>query len=100
MFLDRQHEAFRAAHPPATVTAAGHAWSYLRAGRQGPAVLPLGGAGKVGEFYEPGGGARARQRDTCRNPRSSPPPHEERGGRGPTDTTKPRLATETGLRGS
>lgn len=50
MSLDGQLDAFRAAHPPATVTAAGHTWSYLRAGRQGPAVLLLGGALGRAEF--------------------------------------------------
>jgi pimeloyl-ACP methyl ester carboxylesterase len=50
MSLDRQLEAFRAAHPPATVSAFGHAWSYVRAGEKGPAVLLLGGALGRAEF--------------------------------------------------
>ena len=50
MSLDEQLEAFRAAHPPVTLHAAGQAWSYLRAGTQGPAVLLLGGALGRAEF--------------------------------------------------
>lgn len=50
MSLDRQLQAFRAAHPPRSVRAAGHAWSYIPAGAEGPAVLLLGGALGRAEF--------------------------------------------------
>jgi pimeloyl-ACP methyl ester carboxylesterase len=50
MSLDQQLHAFRAAHPPAALDAAGHAWSYVRAGDRGPAVLLLGGALGRAEF--------------------------------------------------
>jgi pimeloyl-ACP methyl ester carboxylesterase len=50
MSLDEQLRAFRAAHPLAVLRAAGHAWSYVRAGAVGPAVLLLGGALGRAEF--------------------------------------------------
>lgn len=50
MSLDEQLQAFRAAHPPRSVRADGHAWSYIRAGAEGPAVLLLGGALGRAEF--------------------------------------------------
>lgn len=50
MSLDQQLQTFRAAHPPASLQAAGHAWSYLRAGTEGPAVLMLTGALGRAEF--------------------------------------------------
>jgi pimeloyl-ACP methyl ester carboxylesterase len=53
MSLDQQLSAFRAAHPPATVQARGHTWSYVRAGGEGPAVLLLGGALGRAEFGFP-----------------------------------------------
>lgn len=50
MSLDQQLQGFRAAHPPVTLRAAGHAWSYVRAGSGGPAMLMLGGALGRAEF--------------------------------------------------
>ncbi|HEU0300831.1 MAG TPA: alpha/beta hydrolase [Longimicrobium sp.] len=50
MTLDQQLAAFRPAHPPARLRAAGHEWAYLRAGSGGPAVLLLGGALGRAEF--------------------------------------------------
>lgn len=48
--LDQQLQTFREAHPPVQVQAAGRAWSYLRGGEAGPAVLLLGGALGRAEF--------------------------------------------------
>lgn len=50
MTLDQQLEAFRAAHPPVRVRAAGHAWTYVRGGSGGPAMLLLSGALGRAEF--------------------------------------------------
>jgi pimeloyl-ACP methyl ester carboxylesterase len=50
MPLDRQLHDFRAAHPSVHLRAAGQAWSYLRGGSAGPAVLLLGGALGRAEF--------------------------------------------------
>ena len=51
MTLDEQLHAFRAGHPPRTVrAAAGQAWTYLRGGSGGPAVLLLTGALGRAEF--------------------------------------------------
>lgn len=48
--LDRELRAFREAHPPIQLGAAGLSWSYLRGGSAGPAVLLLGGALGRAEF--------------------------------------------------
>ena len=50
MTLDQQLQAFRAAHPPVRLNAAGHAWTYARGGSAGPAVLLLSGALGRAEF--------------------------------------------------
>jgi pimeloyl-ACP methyl ester carboxylesterase len=50
MTLDEQLQAFRAAHPPRTLMAAGEVWTYLRGGGSGPTVLLLTGALGRAEF--------------------------------------------------
>lgn len=50
MTLDQQLEAFRAAHPPVRLRAAGHEWTYVRGGGGGPVVLLLSGALGRAEF--------------------------------------------------
>lgn len=50
MTLDQQLQAFREAHPPRRLDAAGQTWSYLRGGGAGPAMLLLGGALGRAEF--------------------------------------------------